>query len=342
MLRWGLVPLDRTERFHKILRLLDARRAVPRQAFLEELGISPATFKRDLEYLCDRLNAPIIWDRKLRGYRLDIPHGAPRFQLPGVWFSADEAHALLVAHQLLARLEPGLLFPYLEPLKLRIRALLGADHSLEQVQKRIRILALGSRPVAQRHFEMLSTGVLQRRRLRITYESRASGQLSEREISPQRLVHYRDNWYLDAWCHLRNGLRTFALDRIQKPVLLDDLAQEVLDEELDRELGAGYGIFAGTTTRNAMLRFSPFQARWVMKERWHPEQKGRLAKDGHYLLEIPYADDRELVMDVLRYGRDVEVLAPEELRKKVRAEHQAAAANYFKSSGSRGEPPASV
>ncbi len=58
------------------------------------------------------------------------------------------------------------------------------------------------------------------------------------------------------------------------------------------------------------------RARWIAAERWHPDQRGRF-ETGHYILEFPYADDRELVLDILRYGADVEVLRPKSLRRRV-------------------------
>ena len=77
-----------------------------------------------------------------------------------------------------------------------------------------------------------------------------------------------------------------------------------------------------------MLRFTPARARWVAAEVWHSRQVGRLEQDGSWLLEVPYSQEPELVMDILRYGSDIEVLEPESLRKKVAAELAAAAARY--------------
>ena len=93
--------MDRTERFYQIDQLLQSGRAVPIERFLESLSVSRATFKRDLEYMRDRLNAPIEWDRFEGGYRYAEPAGGPAFALPGLWFNASEAHALLMMQQLL-------------------------------------------------------------------------------------------------------------------------------------------------------------------------------------------------------------------------------------------------
>jgi len=324
--------LDRTERFYKIDQLITERRVVPFQTFLEALEVSPATVKRDLEYLRTRLNAPILWDRAAGGYRYEkseVPAGS-QFELPGLWFNASEIHALLTMQHLLATLDQGgLLGPHIQPLMARLNALLGtADNTVEEVRKRVRIVGVGARHMQLHHFEQVGTALLRRKRLFITYRARGSNQTSEREISPQRLVHYRDNWYLDAWCHLRRELRSFAVDAILNAEIIEAAAKNLSEKTLDEVLGAGYGIFSGKKVQWAKLKFSAQRARWVAYEQWHPRQKSKVLPDGSYLLEIPYSDDRELVMDILRHGSGVEVLGPYYLRERVKDLLQEAVALY--------------
>ena len=133
-------------------------------------------------------------------------------------------------------------------------------------------------------------------------------------------MHYRGNWYLDAWCYLRKSLRNFAVDAIVRAELAEGSAQEISDAELDATFGPGYGIFSGGTVRWARLRFTPERARWVAQEQWHPKQQGTVQADGGYLLRIPYADHRELIMDILKHGAHCHVLGPKSLRQAVAAE----------------------
>ncbi|MFM9979277.1 MAG: helix-turn-helix transcriptional regulator, partial [Burkholderiales bacterium] len=144
----------------------------------------------------------------------------------------------------------------------------------------------------------------------------------------QHLVHYRGNWYVDAWCHKAEGVRSFSLDAIRSADLLDDKAKDVPKAELDLHFQSGYGIFAGKDVQWAKLRFTAERARWVSGEDWHPKQKASFEADGSYLLEVPYADDRELLMDILKFGPDVEVVAPAALRTKVKAALKAALGRY--------------
>ncbi len=141
-------------------------------------------------------------------------------------------------------------------------------------------------------------------------------------------MFYRGNWYLDAWCHLRNDLRSFSIDGIRKAGLLDARAKNVSEAELDEYLASGYGIYSSKRTEWATLKFSRTAARWVASEEWHPKQKSRTEADGSYVLEIPYSGDQELVMAILRYAADVEVLAPAKLRKRVKEALAAALDRY--------------
>ena len=321
--------MDRLERFYKIDQLLKERGVVSFAVFKDKLGMSRASVKRDLEYMRSRFHAPIEYDRKADGYRFVEPAGGPRYELPGLWFSSSEVLALLTTLQLLPNLQPGLLDRSLAPVVMRLREILGGgDHSWEEVVKRIRIFQPGRREGRVEHFSVLAAGLLKRMRLLIKHYNRKEDRETVREVSPQRLVHYRDNWYLDAYCHLRNDLRSFAVDAIREAVIQDTRSKEVADAELDEYLASGYGIFAGRKVEWATLKFTPEAARWVSAQSWHPKQRSRVEKDGSYVLEVPYAVDRELVMEILKFGPDVEVLAPKALRERVAEALRAGAKRY--------------
>ena len=311
--------MNRTERFYQIDRLLHERKVVSIQCFLDELAVSRATFKRDIEYMRDRLHAPIVWNREAGGYHFVLgAEVGPRYELPGLWFSAGELYALLAAQKLLSDIEPGLLAPHLAPLQARLAATLEATgHPADQITQRVRLLSLGKRRVEPRFFSIMANAVLSRQKIEITAWNRGRDEVDVRTISPQRLIHYRDNWYLDAWCHWRQALRSFAVDAIQNVTIQASAAIDVSDAKMDSHFRSAYGIFAGAPVATAVLIFSAERARWVEKERWHPDQQGETLPDGRYRLSVPYADERELIMDIQRHGAQVLVAAPESLRRKL-------------------------
>lgn len=322
--------MNRTERFYRIDQMLHERRVVPLTAFLEELEVSRATFKRDMEYLRERLHAPIVWDQEEGGYRFaSSPGEGPAYELPGLWFSANEAYALLAAQKLLAEIEPGILSAHVAPLQARLAALLEASgRPAAEIARRVRLLTMARRAVEPRCFAEVAAALFDRRRIEIEAYNRRRDEIDTRVVSPQRLVHYRDNWYLDAFCHWRRALRSFSLDTLRRVKVLPDKAREISEKALDAHYASAYGIFSGRPKARAVLRFSPERARWVADERWHAQQKSEWLPDGGYRLTVPYSDERELLMDILRHGRHVEVEAPQSLRRRVADEVSALSATY--------------
>jgi len=113
----------------------------------------------------------------------------------------------------------------------------SATDSAEEIARRIHIVSAAARHYAPQHFQTIAAALMERQRLVIRYRARSNGTSSQREISPQRLTHYRDNWYLDAWCHLRDELRSFAVDAIFEAKTNDTLARDIPDTELAAALG---------------------------------------------------------------------------------------------------------
>ena len=330
--------MDRFDRIYELNRILrNARQPVSRRRLQEELECSHATIKRIIEDMRLYLNAPIVYDRDYNGYRYSRTEGR-MYELPGLWFNASELHALFSVQQLLADVQPGLLEPMLKPLQQRIGSLLKLQRTgSEGLHGRIRVLKMAARQSGDA-FGTVAGALAQRRRLRIRYYARYSQRHDERDVSPQRLVYYRDNWYLDAWCHLRESLRTFSIDAIEQAAALDQPAIEIESPRLEDHYADSYGIFAGAPTHQAVLRFSAPRARYVAKERWHRDQQGRMLDDGRYELRVPYNNPAELTMDILKYGPDVEVLAPPALRERVVEQLTRTLAAYASASAEDEEP----
>ena len=319
--------MSEIDRLYSYRTLLTGRRAVPRDEILQKLEISLATLKRDLSKLRDRLNFPVVFDRDLGGYRLDITD--TRQELPGLWFSQDEVLALLTIQNMLEQLEPGLLGPKLKPLQKRLdEMLIGQGMSAETLSQRVRVVHAGKRNLKLKCFEQIAHSTLHRKQIKVQHYNRQTDKTVERIISPQQLVHYRDNWYVDAWCHLRKEVRSFSVDAITDSEQLADDAKELDAEQLRKSMQGGYGIFGGQVKDWAKLKFTPERARWVKHEEWHPNQKGYDESDGSFVLEIPYSDERELVGDIMKHGSHVTVVSPKKLREIVRNELNCAIQKY--------------
>jgi proteasome accessory factor C len=195
------------EAFSKLVKLhqiLRARRGpISVYSLQDRLECSRPTLYRVMGRLRDDLGAPIVNVRG-EGYRYDRSNGD--FELPGLWLNAEELHALLTMDALLQQIQPGVLKDVVGPIRERVEKLLGEAGSKRavtaaRVRECVQVTPVAARTVDARLFGEIATATLERRRLRMTYHGRARDASSEREVSPLRLRYYRDNWYLDGWCH---------------------------------------------------------------------------------------------------------------------------------------------
>jgi len=321
--------MDRYERILTLHRMLkSARRPVPLSRIMDDLSCSRATAYRDIAFLRDALGAPIDSDGDQAAFHY-APDEVERFELPGLWLTSEELQALLALNELVGRTGPGILASALAPFRSRIDRLLSNQTDGKSFPiERIRVIGSGTRKVPEATFRHVASAVLGRRKVKFDYRARSTDEGTTRTVSPQRLTHYRDNWYLDAWDHGRDGLRSFALDRIVQAQIIDEVAEDRPEAELNTHLASSYGIFSGAPKAWATIRFSPHAARWVADEHWHSQQQGQWLNDGRYELKVPYSNSRELLMDVLKYGPDAEVVAPISLREEMKIMLQLAVGAY--------------
>jgi predicted DNA-binding transcriptional regulator YafY len=203
--------------------------------------------------------------------------------------------------------------------------MLGAnDGEADLMMKRIRIVSATRRPVPSKWFELFGDALLKRRRVHMRYQSRGRQAMTERDVSPQRLVHYRSTWYLDAWCHKRDRLQRFALDAVEGAETLNQKAKEVAVRTVEAELDGGYGIFVGSKPHWATLEFSAGAAQWISREVWHQIQETRWLDDGRFELRVPYVNETELLMDIMRHGGHVKVVSPPSLKALIQERLQEA------------------
>jgi predicted DNA-binding transcriptional regulator YafY len=325
--------VDKFDRIFQLHAILASRRtANPLEDLMARLECSKSTLHRAINTLRDQLNAPVVFDAEAGGYQYarsnDVTGEGKAFELPGLWFSANELQALAIMQRLLKDAGGGLLEEHLGPLAKRLDELTRHQRlNLGEAASRLRFPAIGARPVGEA-FDTVASATLQRRKCWIEYHARSTDERSERTVSPQRITHYREAWYLDAWDEKRAALRSFSVDRILRATVLEEPARDVPEAELEEHYASAYGIFGGKADKLAVLKFTSERARWVADEKWHPQQEGRWLDDGSYELRIPYRDARELVMDVMRQGASVEVVSPPELRERIAEELQAAASRY--------------
>ena len=304
--------MNKAERIYLLDQILkNSRYPVSKSQLMERLQCSQATLYRIVAELRDAYAAPL--ESTEQGFYYSKEE---HFELPGLRLTSEEIQGLLMVSQLLEDIETDALKMPLQRLLDKVQLILG-EHGIT-TRKSIRIVRALSREPDKRIFTTVLSALQAEKALRIDYRARSTGQSTERSISPQQLTSYKNAWYLDAWCHLREGIRSFALEQVDQAKIDNDTPYErIRMQQLRQHFSSSYGIFSGQASQTAHIVFDASVAAWAASERWHSQQKTEWKKDGSVHIMIPFHHEQELIMDVLRYGADVEVKQPESLRHKV-------------------------
>ncbi len=285
----------------------------------ERFEISRKQAQRDVDFMKDRLGAPLLYNPIHRGYE----YGDIGYELPPVWFNEEEFLALCLALRLASAVPDkgikGSLHKLLEKfLKFRF---LDSPPDLGHVMEKVSVKNIQYYRVDESVFHRTIGSLFRNEPIRISYYTPHKDETTERVVMPLHLLCYMGSWHLIAFCTLRGQLRDFALSRIKT---IEHSPEEVsLPESIPsvkEYIRRNFGLFAGTTSTEVCLRFSPPVSRWVSEQVWHTTQEACLNPDGSLCLRFPVSDFREIRREILKYGASVEVLYPEELRQMIKEE----------------------
>ena len=308
--------MDKRDKLYQLHQIISqSSTAITKAYLLEKLECSESTLKRRINDLRHIYGAPLIYDKQRHGwyYQKDT-----RFELPGLWFNDQELYALLTLEQLLENLDKGLVSEQLLIAKDRIKAILSTKlNKTQNIHDKLRLISIFHRTFKLSTFEEIAKATFDARKIEITHINRQTQERTQRIVSPQRLVHYKDTWYIDAYCHHKQAMRTFAIDAITAIKHHHTQAKIIPPADIDKLVQSSYGIFSGKAHQQAVLHFKPPASFWIAKEKWHPKQQTQWLDNNILQLTIPYHHDKELLADILRYAETVEVISPISLQQKI-------------------------
>lgn len=288
-------------------------------AIAAHFKVSARTARRDIEFLRDRLQAPLRYDPAARGYA----YSDPGFYLPQSFFRKEEMIALLFARHLFRKLAP--------PLRDEAAAVSGRlddlfrGTSLGKAEDAVSFDFVRGAESSDKVFFDLLRAVILRRIIRLQYSASVDDP-GDREVEPLKLHFSFGTWHLIGMSRRRKGISRFPVSRIRR---VEVTGREFVPPKklpvaaLAARSGSGSG-----TVRNARIRFAARRAAWASAQQWHPDRRLQLELDGSAVLELPVARVLEVLGLVLQLGGDAVVASPSELRDRIRSEMDRLTAIY--------------
>jgi predicted DNA-binding transcriptional regulator YafY len=287
--------------------------------------MSAKTAQRDIEFMRDRLNCPLLYDQREKGYYYEDD----TFSLPSIYISSEELSALLITRKMLQGVSAAYLGNELSQLIDKITSILEKQRIGEEIiDDAVSIQHVEHVPPPEGVFRSVLEGCFRRKRLEFSYYSPVSDERTFRQVDPYHLFNYMGTWHLVGHCHLRKGVRDFNLARITGVTVLNDTFTPGKKFDFQHYFDSAFGLYKGEQKSEVTLRFTPEKAKWIREQIWHRDQKMTVLADGSLELSFPVAGFSEITMEILKHGPGVEVLRPESLRKRVREEAEKIAKIY--------------
>ncbi|HYQ47945.1 MAG TPA: WYL domain-containing protein [Thermodesulfovibrionales bacterium] len=278
--------------------------------------ISAKTAQRDIEFMRERLDCPLLYDMTRKGYYYEDE----TFSLPVMHLSSSELSSLIMARKLLRDMSG----PVAEDVESAVQKITSviARHSgsPDSIDKAVSFHIIRYSPVREDVFRAALEACVKKRSLTFSYTSPAHAERTERTVDPYHIFNYMGNWHVMGYCHLRKAIRDFHMGRITGQRIEEDVFTLPKGFDFNKYFDSSFGLYKGSSREEVTIRFLPSHAIWIRGQVWHKDQVERTLEDGSLELTFPVAGFTEISREILRLGSGAEVIRPKELRELIRSE----------------------
>ncbi|MEX2607528.1 MAG: WYL domain-containing protein [Kiritimatiellia bacterium] len=315
------------ERLLDFVQLLQEGQAPGREELAAKWEVNVRTVQRMVDFLRDRLEAPIEYDRGRKGYVLT----EPAWFLPRISLSEGECFSLLIARQAMAQYRGTPVEETLARVFQKIAGELNDRIDMHPDYVNGGILSFAPLPVLEVNEQVWNrvlSAIRQQRSLRIHYQSLRSGTTGKRKVNPHHILNMQGDWYLFAYDPRNGKVCQFQLHRIQEAALTDSTFERDPDFDASALMRSSFGGFGSDEDMVLLhLRIRGRMAELMKDRHFHPAQTIKNRKDGFEIcFPVSAAGDRpylHILQWILGMGREAEVLAPADLRHRLTEEVEA-------------------
>lgn len=306
-------PLERMLRIHQAIQSGKYPNA---STLAREMEVSTKSIHRDLEFMRDRLDLPLEYDGRRYGYHYTEEVSS----FPTLQITEGELFALLVAEKALQQYR-GTNFE--KPLVSAFRKMASSlpdtiSLNLAEWEQTISFRTSAEPILNLETFDALAKASAQKKQLALTYRKPGQPKTEVRIVDPYHLANINGEWFLFAYDHLRNDLRTFVPARIQNISATGKSFVRPQKFSLEKRLRDSFGVHYGQGTHEVVIRFNEFAADYIREKRWHPSQELRELKEGGLELRLKLSSLGEIQRWVLGWAGNAVVLRPPELATSVK------------------------
>jgi len=312
---WGIVAMIREGEYPNC------------STFMRRFEVSRRTILRDLDYLRDRMMAPIRFEPRRNGFYFDKAFDS----LPVLEMQESDLVMLFLSRQVLGAMSERPLAAELNAAFDRISSILGnrVAATWNEIGGLISYRSAGVTQAKLQHFKKISAALARRLEIEFDYLKPESKVAERRVVRPYRAAMINGQWYLFGEDAKRQAIRTFVLSRMRNLRVTSQKFETTNEMPLDELLNETFGVvYTPGGTREVCVAFSARVKHVISERKWHQSQRLEQRPDGTLIVRFKVNNTRELSNWVMSWGPDAEVLSPAKLRAEIAEKLRAAAALY--------------
>lgn len=291
-----------------------------REACEEELfgsqgsNICDSTIEKDMFAMKMEHDAPIKFSKRHGGYYYEDAD----FSINDIPLSEDELSSIRFAVNTLQQFREVPFFRQFGNAidKIVDRVAIGdnEDSEISQFIEFESAISVGG----NEYLPLLLEAIRTRKKVFFTYASFIKGVEKPRKVSPLYLKEYRNRWYLISFDSAKNDIITYALDRIQDPMITEDEA--ILPEDFSPSSyfqdTVGITAYKGKTEK-IKIKANKIAAKYIASQPFHRSQKLISERTEESFFELNILISEEFIRSILGYGGEIEIIEPQNLRETI-------------------------
>lgn len=313
-------------RMTKIDNLLRTKKYVSNREMREILEVKDKkTIYSIINYMQESMGAPIEYDKKLKHWY----YSEENYKMEALNLSEGELFSIFIAAKALEQYSNTPFYDKLLKVFNRIKELLpdkikfDPDEISQGIHFRLDSLTEYSIDI----FNTITKSVKDSWEMEIEYSAITSDETTTRIIQPYFIFNKRGDWYIYAKCLLRNDFRLFALHRIKKARLTEEV---FLKDDIDpnKIIGGHFDHPGGKGSYNIEIIIKYPTSLYASERKWHSTQKIKQNNDNSITLSYTANSLRETTRWILSMGSDAIVKKPALLKNIIKEEIALMAENY--------------
>lgn len=297
------------------------------QQMMDEFGVSNRTILRDIEFLRDRYDAPVVADRTRKGYY----YTDPTFMVQNVLLTEGDLFTVSTVMPLMDQYKNTPLESSFKNIMSKIAEMFPQQVTVDScfLNKDISFISDPLPKIEEEVFNSIFKAVKSHKVITFGYKSVGAKEYKYRTFDSYHVLCQKGNWYVLGYDHVSEATRVYALSRIKNIQFTNDSFELPKDFDVSKHVDLSFGIWNNPEPPEEYeLLFSSDTANYILEREWHKDQEMEQKEDGSVLLKFKSNQKQQIFSWVLGFGTAVTVIKPVELKEDLKAEINRLAEKY--------------